>query len=226
MIHENRESITINPFVSFDGDVEMCQVIFKGKGITSHMEHPDINNLFLSTTENGVQDRKSLQAAYKTFDNIIVQKGVQKTVLVVTDGHSSRFCPESMTYLFSNDLGLFLGPPDKTSVTQLLDQINQSLHAPYRTSKKNIFTNEMTVDKEGFMSISILAEIWPTWATSDTIQKAAKLVGVSKGGLNVGGLNVDGMNQEKFCRNVEFHVSELDQIWGKSITKSFFERTV
>ena len=168
MIRENRECITINPFVSFDGDVEMCQVIFKGKGITSHMEHPD---------------RKSLQAAYKTFDNIVVQKGVQKTVLVVTDGHSSRFCPESMTYLFSNDLGLFPGPPDKTSVTQLLDQINQSLYAPYRTPKKNIFTNDMTVDKEGFMSISILAEIWPTWATSDTIQKAAKLVGVSKYGL-------------------------------------------
>ncbi|XP_065675916.1 uncharacterized protein LOC136092125 [Hydra vulgaris] len=37
MIRENRESITINPFVSISGVVSLCQVIFAGKGITSQM---------------------------------------------------------------------------------------------------------------------------------------------------------------------------------------------
>ena len=51
-------------------------------------------------------------------------------------------------------------------------------------------TNEMTVDREGF--ISILADIWPSWTTAESIQRAAKVVGVS-----IDGLNVEWMNQEK-----------------------------
>ena len=96
-------------------------------------------------------------------------KGVQKPVLVVTDGHTSRFSLDSISYLFSN-----------TTIGS-----NQSVptHTHYRKSKKNIFSNNMTIDKEEFMSI--LAEIWPTWPTSESIQKAAKLVGVSKDGLNI-----------------------------------------
>ena len=71
----------------------------------------------------------------------------------------------------------------------------------------------MTVDKEGFMSI--LAEIWPTWATSDTIQKAAKLVGVSKDGLNV-----DWMNQEKFHK-AEILLGAEQQTLTKSTSETF-----
>ena len=55
---------------------------------------------------------------------------------------------------------MFLAPPDTTGLTQLLDQINQSLHSHYRKLKKKLFTNEMTIDREGFMAI--LAEIWPS----------------------------------------------------------------
>ena len=51
-------NVTINTFVSFSGDIEMCHI----KGITSHMVHTDINNLFVSAMENSVQDQMSLQA--------------------------------------------------------------------------------------------------------------------------------------------------------------------
>ena len=76
MIRENRECITICPFVSFNGDVEICQVVFKGKGITSRMGNPDIQNLLVSATENGIQTKSSLEDAYKFFNKCIEKKGV------------------------------------------------------------------------------------------------------------------------------------------------------
>ena len=61
MIRENRECVTVHPFVSLSGELVMCHVIFKGQGITSQMV-PDkevidkIDKLLISTTEHGVQD--------------------------------------------------------------------------------------------------------------------------------------------------------------------------
>ena len=37
LIKENRDCLTVQPFSSFQGDLAMCQVIFSGAGITSHM---------------------------------------------------------------------------------------------------------------------------------------------------------------------------------------------
>ena len=34
LIRENRECVTINPFVRLSGSVEICHLIFKGSGIT------------------------------------------------------------------------------------------------------------------------------------------------------------------------------------------------
>ena len=37
LIRENRECVTVHPFVSFEGEIRMCHIIFKGKGISAHM---------------------------------------------------------------------------------------------------------------------------------------------------------------------------------------------
>ena len=39
-------------------------MIFKGRGITSRMVNLNILNLTVSSTENGVHDKNSLEAAY------------------------------------------------------------------------------------------------------------------------------------------------------------------
>ena len=63
----------------------------------------------------------------------------------------------------------------------------------------------MTVDREGFMEV--LGEIWSSWTTADTIQKAAKLVGVSENGLDV-----DWMNQEKMDKAEMLIVKENEPV--------------
>ena len=139
MIRENRECVTICPFVSYNGEVEVCQVIFKGKGITSRMFNPKIPNLLVSTTKKGVQDKESLEAALKYFNECMEKKNAKKPIVLVTDGHSSRFSHSSLVYLSREHIEMFLGPPDTTGLTQLLDQINQSLHTHYRNTKKSLF---------------------------------------------------------------------------------------
>ena len=85
-----------------------------------------------------------------------------------------------------NIIHLFLG------VTQLLDQVNKNLHLAYKTHKQDMFTPHMTVNQEAFMKV--LASMWDSWVTSESIRKAAKRVGISSQGLNT-----IWMQQDKFA---------------------------
>ena len=59
----------------------------------------------------------------------------------------------------------YMGPPDSTQVTQLLDQINAALRMSYRSGTKEIFNDYDTIDRHGFLDI--LASIWTKWATKN-----------------------------------------------------------
>lgn len=150
-----------------------------------------IPNLFISTTEKGVQDHNSLLETYKFLETILHEKQAVKPVMIMTDGHTSRFNFNILSYLQDVDNHMFLGPPDTTGLTQLLDQINHNLHDLYRKKKKDMFSAHHTIDRSSFMSI--LSKIWDKWASKKSIIAAAKRVGISKEGLNV-----NWMQQQKF----------------------------
>ena len=100
----------------------------------------------------------SLLDAYTYFDEIITTKAVEKPVCVLSDGHSSRFNVDVMSFMADKSNQLFIGHPDTTGVTQLFDQINQRLHSRYRYHKKDLFAANGTINHDGFMRI--LAEVW------------------------------------------------------------------
>ena len=112
-------------------------------------------------------------------------QGVQKSVCVLSDGHSSRFDASVMEFMADKSDRVFIGPPDTTGVTQLLDQINQMLHSLYCCHKKDLFAGNGTINHDGFMRIS--AEIWTEWAPPDTIIKSA----ISEDVLNVEGMQTE-----------------------------------
>ena len=121
MPRENRECVTIHPFVSFAGEIDVCHIIFKGKGITSHMA-PEvavtkIPNLLVSTADSGTQDHVTLLAAYKQLNKVLTKKNVIRPVVALSDGHSSRFDSEVLSFLRSVSIFLFIGPSDTTGVT-------------------------------------------------------------------------------------------------------------
>ena len=73
----------------------MCQTLFAGKGITSHMAPKvavkNIKNLTVSSTENGCQNHSSMLDAYKRFDKYLDEENIVRPVVVLSDGPSSRF---------------------------------------------------------------------------------------------------------------------------------------
>ena len=133
-----------------------------------------IQHLLISTTENGFQEHESLLAAYEEFNAYLEKNKVKKPVVLLSDGHSSRFDDDVLQYLEDQQIRLFIGPPDTTGVTQLLDQTNQSLHKEYREKKGQLFSPFATVDKDGFMTI--LANMWDSWTTPVKLINAAKRV--------------------------------------------------
>ena len=201
LLKENRECVTINPVISLDGKVCMCQVIFAGKGVTSNMAPKKavdrIPYLLVSTTENGMQDHKSLHASYKVLDKYCKENQVTLPAVVLSDGHSSRYNYDVLKFLHDCILKLYVGPPDTTSVTQVLDQINRALHYHYSEARDKMFTPFASINREGFMQI--LADIWPNWVTPESIRKAAKRVGISAEGLNVNWMQKDKFIQAQSC---------------------------
>ena len=200
MTKENRESVTVHPFSNFAGDLAMCQIIFSGTGITSHMCPPaaadKIKNLLISVNQKGCSTGETLLSAYKELTTIIDQKKAHpgtETDLLIADGHKSWFNGKVMDYCESNNLEQYILPPDTSGITQKHDQINQQLHNKYEELKAEMYTGYSDINKECFMNI--LAEMWNNWALPERIQKAAKRVGVSKDGLNV-----NWMDQEKFLQ--------------------------
>ena len=108
----------------------------------------------------------------------------------------------------------YMGPPDSTHVTQLLDQINDALHMSYRSGTKEIFNDYDTIDRHGFLDI--LASIWTKWATKESIIKAARRVGISKEGLNWKWMQV-----EKFTQTEAVIESCADQIQNFNSNSKF-----
>lgn len=138
----------------------------------------NIPNLLISTTERGSQAHESLLSAYKLLDRHLAAQKVARPVVIVSDGHSSRFDIEVLRFLRAKEMHLFITPPDTTGVTQLHDQINQNLHCEYHNSKGELFSAECTVNRDGFMKK--LADVWPRWANKlEIIKNAAKRVGVT-----------------------------------------------
>ena len=68
MIRENRESVTVHHFVFFGGNIAMCHIIIKAKGIGAYMAPKEavtqIPNLQISTNDSGSQDHCTLLSAY------------------------------------------------------------------------------------------------------------------------------------------------------------------
>lgn len=217
MIRENRECVTLHPFVSFGGEIAMCHIIFKGKGISAHMAPKEavekIPNLLISTNDSGSQDHSTLLSAYEMFDHYLDENSIQRPVVVLSDGHSSRFDSDVLTFLRNKNIRLFISPPDTTGVTQLLDQINQKLHSEYRSAKSELFSPFMTINREGFMKI--LAELWPEWASNETITNAGKKVGIS-----CKGLSVEWMQADKFARAELCITKNTEQPSSSSVTIS------
>ena len=86
------------------------------------------------------------------FDCYLHENNIKQPLVVLSDCHYSRFDSDVLTFLRGKNR-LFITPPDTTGFTQLLDHINQKLHSEYRSTKSELFTPFMAINRESFMKI-------------------------------------------------------------------------
>lgn len=119
--------------------------------------------------------RKSCRAYYVLFDKYLSKNNIKRPVVVLTDGHSCRFDIPVLKYCEEKEIRQFVSPPDTTGpgLLQPLDQINSAFHTAYRDAKEDLVVSSH-INREVFMTI--LGDIWPTWASSETVVKSFKNV--------------------------------------------------
>ena len=133
-----------------------------GAGLTSNMASKEclttIPDLLLSVNQHGVSDHNTMLDAYKELDSVITRNNIQRPVIVVTDGHSSRFDISVQLHLVEKQMNQIVLYPDTTGVTQTHDQINQRLHSEYEAEKARLYPQLASLNRESFMKI--LSQIW------------------------------------------------------------------
>ena len=107
---------------------------------------------------------------------------MQKPVVDLTDDHSSSYDADVIQFCRKEDVHQFMGLPDTTELTQLLDQVFANLHACYSNEKDQVFDGEK-VNQKGFMQI--LASIWYVLTTKESLIKAARQVAITSSSINI-----------------------------------------
>ena len=152
-----------------------------------------IQHAFISVNKTGVSDHQTLLHAYKELNTILTANEVQHPVIVIADGHASRFDESVLSFLNLSEMCLFILHADTSGGTQMHDQCNARLHALYDEKKHDLYNQLANFKRESFMNI--LAECWEEFATPTVLINAAKRVGISSEGLNE-----KWMNQAMFQR--------------------------
>ena len=189
---ENRECVTVHLMMNLKGEMMSCHVIFASSGISSNMAPAsaveNIENLLISTTEHGSQTEKSLLRFYQELDKSLDARNIKRPVVVMTDGHFSRFDLEVLRFCHEKQIYQFLSPPDNTGLLMPLDQLNSQLHTACSDNKKKIFVGEH-INRETFMTV--LGDIWPTWVSKDSIIGSFRRCGVTSEKLDISYMQKD-----------------------------------
>ena len=127
-----------------------------------------------------------LLAAYKELDHILSEKEISRPVIVIADGHGSRFDEIVLSFLQEALMLLFILHPDTSGGTQTHDQMNAKLHSLYDQKKESLYTSISTLNRESFMNI--LSEAWPEFAAPSILVNAVRRVGLSSTGININNL--------------------------------------
>ena len=129
----------------------------------------NIPSLMISVNKSGVSDNVTLLTAYKEVNRHLNDINTTHPVIVLADGHGSRFDEKVLSFLEENQMWMFILPPDTSGVTQMHDQINNWLHDEYEKSESELYSEMSNLNGESFMTI--LGDVWHKWSTPDLIVK-------------------------------------------------------
>ena len=152
-----------------------------------------IPNLLMSVNDSECTDHTTLHTAYQEPEKVINEKGLEKPIAIIVDGHNLML--KIMQFCEDANMDQFLLPPDTSGITQLHNQVNNKLQKQYEEKKDKIYSECCDINKEGFMTI--LGEIWEEWVTPDQLIKAGERVGLSADSINVNWMDKKNLKLQK-----------------------------
>ncbi|KAK3285453.1 hypothetical protein CYMTET_6943 [Cymbomonas tetramitiformis] len=140
-------------------------------------------DVLISTQANAFQDNHTLLKALEHLNKQIVERGVKKPVLWLTDGQSARFNLKVLDFAAGNGLEEFVYPPHTTTAHALLDRVFHMWHTTY--SKCVEAWGKANPGKQVTKAVfaAVFPEAWFKWTRSIRVHAVALKVGISEDGI-------------------------------------------
>ena len=200
----------------------------------AHMENmapanmADMGGGLVSTTAAGQQTGESLLEYYKVFNASLEKElsssftciddgkwKVTKPIMIVADGHASRYDANVLQYCEDEELYQCIEPGQTSAFLQMLDQIFKNLHQAYNRGCKELARWHSTTYHEAVAKYNVAVkefpgemhekpslktvnrydatqvfgkdhgEAGPTWVNRASVQAAWRVVGVTSSGFDV-----------------------------------------
>ena len=116
----SKSQVTVVACVSASGQSIPPLVIWKRKSMTVEMANGEIPGTQYGFSEKGWMQRKLFNSWFKKL--FIRYAPASRPLLLLLDGHSSHYCPETLSFAAENDVIVFVLPPNTTHLTQPLDK--------------------------------------------------------------------------------------------------------
>ena len=128
----NKSHITVVGCVSAAGQCLPPMVIFNQKKLKPEIATGEVSGRLYGLSHNGWMD----QILFKLWceRHFLRYAPAARPLLLLLDGHSSHYCPDTIKYAASEKVIIFTLPPNTTHLTQPLDK---GVFGPLKTHWKN-----------------------------------------------------------------------------------------
>ncbi len=172
-----KSQITIVACTNAAGYCIPPMVIWNVKTMNANMVVGSVRGTVHAHSENGWMDKELFDIF---FNNLFLRAAPSvRPLLLLMDGHSSHYCPETIRAAAKQKVILFALPPNTTHMTQPLDK---GLFAPLKTKYSELSHNFMAKNPgkvvSRFSFTPLFCEAWMCSMTMKNIQKGFETTGV------------------------------------------------
>lgn len=235
--NQNRGTFSVDAAMGGDGYMYDPHIIFAQDSLSADMVPPcraKLPWLLISNTAKGCQTGVTFFNRLKNLEIQARDHGVEGPLFFATDGHASRFFFPLQKWITQvDDVGLakrdmFLSPPNSTGTICWLDQLFQMLHGGFAagiTDLKSTYGMDMAISK--WEAMSVICNIWRTWASTAHKNHAMKVCGFHHGRWSIDTIPPSNFAladkwdaDEKEAKEVKEVEADPQRVWANLLSPS------